>query len=419
MISNRLSLALLCLTALTGPALAIELSDKSELHGFINQAFLYSPDNPYAGQDANNGSFQFREAGLNAFYESSSELRFAGQVLARQRDDSDDGKLRVDFLLADYRVVSQRDKSFGIRAGRVKNNIGLYNATRDVPSARPGYTVPESIYFETFRDTLLSSDGINLYGSATTSNHRWNWEIFAGRTDIESSPVEYYVFDRRLPEGEYNLAQSYGVNLNYFPAPLPGLQLGVSVVDFSFKLENPRSESDAFAELITIPPSEAAAQRHRYVTGNEIDGLMRVLSAQFSMSDWIFSLEYLNLIGKTQLSFPAPVPSSTQKTTTEAFYGQAEWLPTAQLSLFARYEELYLDNKDRRLSSLAPEQNLYKGFGRGWTIGGKWNFRYDLSATAQASFNEGTVWLPSFDGMENTRMKEYWNYYVVSLNYHF
>ena len=105
MISNRLSLALLCLTALTGPALAIELSDKSELHGFINQAFLYSPDNPYAGQDANNGSFQFREAGLNAFYESSSELRFAGQVL------------RSCAAMAAWSITDQTSRMRGVPAG--------------------------------------------------------------------------------------------------------------------------------------------------------------------------------------------------------------------------------------------------------------------------------------------------------------
>lgn len=100
--------------------MAIDINDSSQIHGFVNQAFLYSPDNPYAGTDSKNGSLKFRELGVNGFTELTPEFRLAAQVLSRQQDEADDGDVRVDFLLADYLVFSGQSASFGIRAGRVK-----------------------------------------------------------------------------------------------------------------------------------------------------------------------------------------------------------------------------------------------------------------------------------------------------------
>lgn len=117
---------LLLLTVLFGPqANAIELNDSTQIHGFISQAAVYSPDNPYAGNDADNGSVKFREIGLNGYSELTPDFRLAGQILSRQRDESDDGDVRVDFLLADYLVFSDHSTSFGVRAGRVKTQSVL------------------------------------------------------------------------------------------------------------------------------------------------------------------------------------------------------------------------------------------------------------------------------------------------------
>ena len=168
------------------PATALELGSSSELHGFVNQAYFYSPDNSYAGTDSLNGSVKFRELGITGFTEISPEFRLAGQIISRQRDETDNGDLRIDFLLADYLFYSNMSTTAGVRLGRVKNNVGFYNATRDIPSARPGFNVPDSIYFDSFRDTILSTDGINLYGSLLFQDNQLSWELFAGQKNIDS-----------------------------------------------------------------------------------------------------------------------------------------------------------------------------------------------------------------------------------------
>ncbi|RBW48570.1 hypothetical protein [Marinobacter sp. F3R11] len=417
---RKLSSTVLGLTAamIMAPATALELGNSSELHGFVNQSYLYSPDNPYSGTESLDGSFKFRELGLNGFTEISPEFRLAGQVISRQRDETDDGNARIDFLLADYLYYSDMDVTAGVRLGRVKNNVGFYNATRDIPSARPGFNVPDSIYFDSFRDSILSTDGINLYGSLLFQDNQLNWELFAGRKSVESERVEYYLFGVPVGEGEFDEIALQGLNLNFVPAAHRGVKFGLSLLDASLDLDNPMSVTDAQMALFIAGPADVVANPQNYVTGTRIDILFAILSAQYSYDDWVITAEYMNLF--TDLELQVAGVSRNQSTTTEAYYLQVEWLPTVSTSWFARYEELYLDKSNRSGGDMiASASNPHRGYGKGWSLGGKWMFYPRWTVTGQASFNEGSAWLPSYKGMENDSIDKHWNYYVVSLTFQF
>ncbi|MDO6822952.1 hypothetical protein [Marinobacter sp. 1_MG-2023] len=399
------------------PATALELGSSSELHGFVSQAYLYSPDNPYAGTDSLDGSFKFREIGITGFTEVSPEFRLAGQVISRQRDESDDGDLRIDFLLADYLFYSDMGTTAGVRLGRVKNNVGFYNATRDIPSARPGFNVPDSIYFDSLRDSILSTDGINLYGSRLFQGNQLNWEVFAGRKSVESERLEYYIFGRPVSEGEFNDMSLYGLNLNFVPAAQRSLKLGFSLLDSGVDLDNPQSVSNAQMALFAAGPADIAMNAQNYVTGTRVDVLFAILSAQYSYRDWVITAEYMNLFSDLELQIAGV--ESDRSNTTEAYYLQVEWLPTLATSWFVRYEELYLNKDDRSGGNLLSPNDPYRGFGKGWSLGGKWMFYPRWTVTGQASFNEGTAWLPSYSGIEDYNVSKYWNYYVISLTFQF
>jgi len=400
----------------TAPAFALELGDASELHGFVSQAFLYSPDNPYAGTDSLNGSLKFRELGINGFTELSPEFRLAGQVISRQRDEADDGEARIDFLLADYQFYSNRGTTAGVRVGRVKNSLGFYNAIRDIPSARPGFNVPDSIYFDSFRDTLLSADGINLYGSLLFWENQLNWDLVVGRTSLNSERFEYHLYGRPVGQGEFDDVPLRSLNLNFVPAAERNLRFGLSLQDMELNLDDPLSVPEAQTALFTNP-GDVAANPQNYVTRTSIDALFVVLSAQYSYREWVLTAEYLNLFSDSNIQVAGI--DDKRETTTEGYYLQVEWLPTATTSWFTRYEELYLDKKDRSGNNFPSDYNPSRGFGKGWSIGGKWMFYPAWTVTGQASFNEGTAWLPSYDGMEDESYRKYWNYYVLSLTYQF
>lgn len=408
---------LLVSLAISQHAVAIDLGDSTQIHGFINQSYLYSPDNPYAGTDARNGSLKFREIGLNAFHEISPELRLAGQILSRQQDKADDGDVRVDFLLADYLLFSGQFTSLGVRAGRVKNNIGFYNAIRDIPSARPGFNVPDSIYFPSFRDTLLALDGVNFYGSTVLGDNLITWELAAGRRGIDSEDFEYFTFGSPLTKGEVDDVPIRLLNINLVPAFQRNLRLGLSLVDLEIELEDTQSVSEARSALMNAPPGDLLANPQRYVTGGESDSLFTILSAQYSLQNWIITAEYLNLESDSEVELAGI--SSSGSNTAEGYYLQLEWLATIRTSWFTRYEEFYRDTDDRSGSGTALDYNPHRGFGKGWTVGGKWMFADSWFVLGQASFNEGTTWLPTFRGIENNQIKKHWNYYVLSLNYQF
>lgn len=409
---------LLSLLMLNGsPVGALELPHDSELHGFFSQSYLVSPDNPYAGTSSQDGSFKFRELGINGFTEFSPEFRLAGQALSRYRDQADDGEVRIDFLLADYLFFSDQYSSVGIRAGRVKNKIGFYNDTRDIPSARPGFNVPDSVYFEAFRDALLSTDGINLYGNSLVKNNQIQWELTVGRKNVDSEDFEYYTFARPVPSADSAKVPLTLFSINVIPAFERDLRLGLSLADVRIDLEDTLSVTDAQQALATAPPNDLFLNPQNYVTAAGIDGLLTILSAQYTYLDFVLTAEYLRF----ESDFDAELAGNrfSESSSTEAYYLQAEWFSTARTSIFARYEELYLKRSDRSGEDSATDYNPYRGFGRGWTLGGKWSFGKGWSVSGQASLNEGTAWLPNYRGIEDHDIKKHWDYYVFSVNYQF
>ncbi len=399
------------------PSQAIILSDSAEIHGFVSQGYIYSPDNPYAGTDSKTGSYNFREIALNGFWEVNDRFRVAGQVLSLRMDEADDGEPRIDFLLADYLAVSNEDATFGIRLGRIKNPLGIYNSTRDIPSARPGMNVPSSIYFSSFRDSILATDGLNLYGSFASDVGVLAWEGYAGSREMKDEAMEYYLYGQPN-EGDFEEVALKGLKLSFVPQSQHDLSFGLSFLQVNTKLENAMSVIDAgTAYMIDSMTPGVIIDETNYITGTELDSLFALFSVQYGVADWLFSAEYHNIFS----DFNIEIAGMTQKlnSTSEGYYLQAEWFGDANWHALLRYEELFLDDTDRSGEGNAPASDPYHGYGKGLTLGVKWLINSDVSLTGQVSRNEGTAWLPSFDGVEQEVIRKYWDTYALQLSYQF
>jgi hypothetical protein len=167
---HRIELALLAvLSALCGavPAHAVEY----QVHGYAAQGFLYSTDNNFFGESSD-GSWDYYEAGFNASAQVHPNLLFAAQAAIRDAGISDDGTLRLDYALADYRFLPNIDSNAGVRAGKIKNAMGFFNETRDVIFTRPSILLP-SVYSDNQnqRSLIFTSPGVQLYGSKTLGGH--------------------------------------------------------------------------------------------------------------------------------------------------------------------------------------------------------------------------------------------------------
>ncbi len=140
------------------------------IHGFIAQGIINSKDSDFVNDDKD-ASFELTEIGINASYEISPRLRAAGQFVYLNGGNRYAEGARLDYLLLDWSAYQSMDWQLNVLLGRFKNYHWLYSSTRDVPHTRPSIILPQSIYFDGFRDIAVGGDGIAV--SAKNSNERW------------------------------------------------------------------------------------------------------------------------------------------------------------------------------------------------------------------------------------------------------
>ncbi len=150
------------------------------IHGFLSQGYLASTENNYLAE-TNKGSFEFNEMGINFSTWLTSDLRAGIQLFARDLGDVGNDEIVVDWAYADYHW---RDW-LGLRVGKIKVANGYFNETRDVDMLRVSILLPESIYPEMFRDSIVAMKGAGLYGKTPDwPIGAFAYQLAAGTVDI-------------------------------------------------------------------------------------------------------------------------------------------------------------------------------------------------------------------------------------------
>ncbi|MFO7559153.1 MAG: hypothetical protein R6X10_10020 [Desulfobacterales bacterium] len=154
-------LVFICLNLIwAGPAAAIDGLGDVEIHGFVAQGYLQSDKYDYLDVKTDKGSFEYSEMGINFSVTPVSGLRIGAQFFARDLGDLGNDEIELDWAYGDYRV----NNYLGVRGGKMKVAMGLYNEVRDVDAVRTFIMMPNSIYLEQNRDTYAGIKGVGLYG---------------------------------------------------------------------------------------------------------------------------------------------------------------------------------------------------------------------------------------------------------------
>lgn len=401
------------------PALATE----PLIQGYVSQGIIYSGDNPFF-DDETGLNFNYRELGLNLTWSFNHRFRVAGQLLSRKAGDLDDGDPRIDFLLMDYQIYASEDVTAGVRLGRVKNQYGIYNTTRDVPHGRPGVFVPPSVYFESLRDALISSDGGNVYFKFNNRLADISLDVYGGEAHFENEALEYQLFQVDMPGG-FEDPTGGGLHLVIQPKVLNELSLGFTRIDIETSYEDAPSfglaDLPAAVATLTADPGSFPL----YITNLEAEAEMTLYSLQYAPGDWIFSAEYLTIdIELKDLEIlHNPPPSDQIRDTFElnAWYMQAEWLATNKLSVYTRYEELYnnKDDKDGKEYAMTNGGNPVTQYNKAMTLGARWYFTPDLSVTAEYSRNKGAAFINGQAEVDYSALKEDWDLFILQMSFHF
>jgi hypothetical protein len=391
----------------------------AQFHGYISQGMVTSNDVPFYVSETGT-HFDYREIGLNASLQVADDLRLAGQILSRAAGSLDNGSPKVDFLLLDYNFVVQEDYNSGVRIGRVKNPYGIYNTVRDVPHVRPGVFVPQSVYFETFRDALISVDGANLYLNSRSFLGDINLDLYAGVTQVKNQMVEYQIYQKDIA-GDFRDVDAFGFKFSIIPSKIPDLTLAVSLLDISMDMQNaptftPMQQMNAAAILASDPTAFT-----NYITSQRIDSFLTLLSLQYSWQDWLITTEHLHIDTDISDFEILHQPEDSKNTVSSAYYLQAEWIESGNFSIYARYEKLYYNIHDKFGVHFAASTggSPYYQYTEANTLGARWYFTPDLSLTGEFSRHQGAAFINAQSDIDASQIRKNWDLFILQLSYHF
>ncbi len=202
------------------------LHRKFQVHGFASQGFIHTDNNNWLTLNTSHtGSGQFTDFGANISVQVTHKLRIGGQIYDRNLGQLGRWHPSLDWAYADYRFQPW----FGVRGGKVKTPLGLYNDTQDLDFLHPFVLLPQSVYPTDLRESTIAHTGGDLYGTIRLRNSlgSLSYVAYAGqRQDSHDGGYPYLLKGVQIFFSSYGGLQ-YGGDLRW-TTPLPGLIIGGS-----------------------------------------------------------------------------------------------------------------------------------------------------------------------------------------------
>ena len=370
-----------------------------QIHGFASQAYTLTNQNNFFGESTGNGSFETTELGINTSWRIFPEVQLSGQLLWRKVGNIGDDKIQLDYGLIDYRFFSNEQHHHGLRLGRIKNPLGLYNDTRDVAFTRPGVILPQSIYFERTRDLALSSDGGELYGELRFATNTLGWELMVAQPRTSDVDTEVALLGADRPghlKGDPSIIGRLTYDHN-------GGRIRLALSSARLNLEYQPGLGDASgAGVIRFTPT--------------------VLSGQFNSEHWSITTEYArrDFLFGDNINY---IPAMLKTITGESYYLQSEYRLTEKWELMARYDVAYQnvdDEMGQKFETLtAGTTPAHSLFSKDWTAGVRWNPSPAWMVRAEQHWVNGTAWLPFQDNPDRSKTYQHWRLFTVLVSYRF
>jgi len=227
---ERFRLTVLCALGCAGPTFAhaqeLKLFDRAvQVHGFATQGYVRTDDNNWLTMDTSQGSAAMTDMGLNLSSQLTDKFRVGAQVYDRDLGQLGQWHPSLDWAVADYRVANW----LGIRAGKVKTTLGLYNDTQDLDFLRTFALLPQSVYPTDLRETTIAHTGGDIYGNIPL-RHRLGdiaYTAYAGhRSDSIYSGYPYLLTEYEIYFHSLG-GLEYGGDLRW-NTPVKGLMIGAS-----------------------------------------------------------------------------------------------------------------------------------------------------------------------------------------------
>ncbi|HYE34406.1 hypothetical protein [Methylocaldum sp.] len=367
--------------------------DTFQYHGFISQNFVLTSENNFYG-DSENGSFDFTEAGFNVSLRPLNRLSLAAQVLYRRAGELEDEEVRLDYGVLDFTALGTTEARAGLRLGRVKNPLGLYNETRDVAFTRPSIFLPQSIYFDRTRNFALSADGGQVYGEYESSIGEFSLRVNVGVPTADKA-LEDVLLGRNRP-GELRGKTSY---------------LGQLLYEY---------ESGLVRLAVTAASAHASYEPGKNDFLSDGDFLFQpyIFSAQYNGERLSLTAEYA--VRNSDLKRFGPLfPNISAQS--ESYYIQGAYRLTDEIEAMVRYDVYYVNVHDRYGGEFEQRTGRpgFSRFAKDWTVGLRWDITPNWMARAEYHRVHGTGWLAGTENPDPRELDPDWDLFALELSFRF
>ncbi|MAG75319.1 MAG: hypothetical protein CL811_01055 [Colwelliaceae bacterium] len=369
-------------------------SQDLQIHGFIAQGIIEASDSDFVNDDGDLSS-ALTELGVNFSYQLADNLRLAGQAVYIDGGNRYADGARIDYALLDWTAYQTLESKLNIYFGRYKNYHWLYSSTRDIPHTRPTIVLPQSIYFDGFRDIAVGGDGVAMSYKHNSGLGDIDINLSYGTSDISDKQTEIILSE--FATGKMTHDTDYQASAYWQPIDSQW-RFGIVGLDSEFGYD--QSENDTFYDAKII------LQRF-------------MLNALFEGERWEFSTE-VNQERFALDGFYAPSAHLDRKG--QGIYMQVRYRLNEQIRLLARQEFFYADKDDKDGDNLASSFGLPKYFGyqHDTTIGASVDLASNLRLQAEFHWYQGTARLtPVVVPNPVINNSEYWQMWALQLMYWF
>lgn len=390
---NKLSLLTLSCTLYLGTVSPAQATSTVEWHGFVAQGVAQAARSN-AINNSGDVSAALTEVGINARMSLSERLSWSGQLVYLNGGNRYPEGARLDYLFLDLSLIDRFSQQLNVYFGRYKNQHWLYSSTRDVPFTRPSIILPQSIYYDAFRDIAVASDGVAIKGfwQQPQGELEYNWSygataISRDQTRLLLSPIVQGHAKQKYVHQASVFWQSHGSQATY----------GMSLLDSAFNYT--AGVQDPFADgAVTV---QRVMFNWRYQQENW-ELAAELMQERLSISDFYFQ-------GFNQ----------TQRGLGGYLLGRYRFTPQLAGVLSADY--LIRDRKDSRGNSLVAQGIPgYFGYqhtlmaGLSYDLASRWRFQVEhhwVDGTGRLS--------PSLVPQLEINQQRYWQAWALQLMYWF
>ena len=315
------------------------LHSSIDIHGFASQGYLYSTENNYF-DETSDGTFNFREYGINIGNNLTDSLRVGAQIYGRSLGDMGEDKIQLDWAQADY---SWKDW-LGVRIGKIKFAHGIYGNIRDIDGIRGNILLPQSVYRDRNRDINTHVVGGGLYGNISlASAGSLNYLFAYGSIDIPDDSglnglFESYGLYTIDSWDFYNKVLIYDLK---WETPLEGFSLKISIGD--------GSDVDSQGKTTSLLRSRGVPAGYPLeVHYTDYD---TIYSMEYKFNNWSFVAEYQ----RTEVEVEIPLIRYTSNLNPEGWYFMASYGFLEKFQVGAGYMEYYYNKDDHSGKNLVRQ----------------------------------------------------------------